>query len=176
MGAARSTFASLEDEDSGAAAPLHHCRRVDQGSRGRDGGERPDHAAAGAAQSAASSAEGATGTFYDRLHPGMVGAFAGAAVGVMGGIIGAAGGALAPRGRAKSFVVGLFGFMIVGGVVLVALGVGALLVGAPGQLACSFIMPGGLAAVLAAILLPVMLMRHREAEVRRLEAEAFRAG
>jgi len=124
---------------------------------------------------AAAPARRATGTFYDGLNPNRLGGLLGAGVGVMGGIIGAVGGACAPRGRAKGLVVTLFGIMIVGGLVLMGLGIGALVVEAPGMLAYAFLMPGGLAALLGIILFPVMLTRYRQAELRRLEAESFRA-
>jgi len=56
------------------------------------------------------------------------------------------------------------------------LGVGALVAKAPWNVAYGLLLPGALGAVLGSLLLPVVLARYREAELRRLEAETFRAG
>ncbi len=124
----------------------------------------------------AASQPAPTGTFYDSLQPGLLGGLLGAGVGVWGGLIGTVGGVCAPRGKARGLVVTLFAIQIAGGLVLLALGIGAFVAGAPWMIGYSFLLPGGLSLLLGVTLFPVMLVRYRQAEMRRIEAEAFRAG
>ncbi|MBM4112853.1 MAG: hypothetical protein FJ253_05680 [Phycisphaerae bacterium] len=112
---------------------------------------------------------------YDSVHPGIVGGALGAGIGIWGGLIGAVGGMCAPRGRAKGFVILLFVIQIVVGLMLLTIGIGALAVGTQWMTAYTFLMPGGLAVLLGVLLLPVVLARYRQAEQRRIDAEAFRA-
>lgn len=124
----------------------------------------------------AAAAPGRSGTFYDSIDPGLIGGMLGAAVGVWGGLLGTVGGICAPRGAAKGLVISLFALQIAGGLVLIGLGIGAFVSDAPWMVGYSFLLPGGLAALLGIMLLPVVLARYRQAELRRIEAEAFRAG
>lgn len=117
-----------------------------------------------------------SGTFYDSINPGLVGGLLGAGVGIWGGLIGTIGGVCAPRGKAKSLMISLFAIQIAAGLILIALGIGAFMVGAPWMSGYVFLLPGGLAALLGVMLFPVILARYRQAELRRIDAEAFRAG
>jgi|GEM_PF-2093799 len=113
---------------------------------------------------------------FARLNPGLVGGLAGAGIGVLGGLIGCVGGLCAPRGKAKGFVLSLFGVQIIVGLALMALGIASMMSDAPWMVSYSFLLPGGLSFFLGVGLLPVVLARYRQAELRRVEAETFRAG
>lgn len=117
----------------------------------------------------------ATGTFYDSMNPNTLGAIAGSSIGIMGALLGTVAGTCAPRGKAKGFVIALFAIMITGGFVFAGLGIGAFMVGAPWRMGYSLLLPGGLAVILGSSLFPVILVRYRQAEMRRIEAAAFRA-
>ncbi|MCL4221124.1 MAG: hypothetical protein KJZ65_07115 [Phycisphaerales bacterium] len=113
--------------------------------------------------------------WFDEQTAGMVGGLLGAGVGgVLGGIGGGVGGPLAAMGKAKHFVLGIFVFGIVVGVALVAVGLAALVMGQPWWVWVSFVGPGVIAAGLMGGLLPVVRMRYRQAEQRKLDAQSFR--
>lgn len=104
--------------------------------------------------------------------------------GVMGGLIGAIGGGvggpmmgvLAPKGRLKWLVVGFQSFWILLGLgLLVTAGVAALQE-QPGYVIHPFLLVGFVTTAIMGGLLPVTLLRYREAEKRRLDAEEFRRG
>jgi hypothetical protein len=104
--------------------------------------------------------------------------------GVMGGLIGAlAGGVggpmmgiLAPKGKAKGLVVGFQLFWIAVGVGLLITGVVALMLGQPGYVGHPFLLVGFITTAVVGGLFPVTLLRYREAEKRKLDAEEFRRG
>jgi hypothetical protein len=109
-------------------------------------------------------------------NQGMVGGLLGAGAGVMGGIYGTTVGLLAPRGKARGFVFGMhFTFLVLGALLLVA-GVTAVSTGQPYGVWYALLLPGGLITALMAAFLPMVRMRYRQAEHRRLEAEEFRRG
>lgn len=104
--------------------------------------------------------------------------------GVMGGLIGAlAGGVggpmigiLAPKGKAKGLVVGYQIFWIVVGLGLLITGLVGLAMGQPGYVCHPFLLVGFVSSAVMGGLLPVTLLRYREAEKRKLDAEEFRRG
>ena len=108
-------------------------------------------------------------------HDGnLIGAYGGAAIGVLGGILGTAAGILAPRGRAKGFIVGAFvGMSLVGAAVLCA-GVVALATGQPWHVWYPLVLIGGIVVIVLPMQLPALRARYRQAEMRRLEAEELR--
>lgn len=104
--------------------------------------------------------------------------------GILGGCVGTLGGGLggtligvlAPKGRAKGLVLGFQGFWILLGVgLLVTAGVAAVS-GQPGYVVHPFLLVGAVTTAVMGGLLPVTLMRYREAERRKLDAEEFRRG
>jgi hypothetical protein len=96
----------------------------------------------------------------------------GTVLGCMAGLWGAVGGILAPQGKARPLVYG-FGLLIVGMSALSFMaGLIALAAGQPFGV-WFFLLPPGLCAVLVGALLPVVRMRYREAEARRMQAEDF---
>ena len=107
-------------------------------------------------------------------NPGMLGGILGGGVGVFGGLYGTVVGICAPRGIARGFVFGLHWFMGVMGVGLAVTGLVAVFSGQPYHVWFAFLMPGLLLCVFTVVFLPVIRLRYRQAEARRLEAEEFR--
>jgi hypothetical protein len=108
-------------------------------------------------------------------NPGAVGGLLGAGVGVLGGgIYGPLVGILAPRGKAKALVMGYHGLLLLLGLALLIGGLVALVGGQPYGVWFTLLLPGGILSLLMICLWPVIAMRYREAEQRRLEAAEFR--
>jgi hypothetical protein len=109
-------------------------------------------------------------------NTGMVGGLLGAGAGIMGGIYGTTVGLLAPRGKARRLVFGMhFTFLALGAALLIA-GITAVSTGQPYGVWYALMLPGGLVSFLMLMFLPMVWMRYRQAEHRRLEAEEFRRG
>ena len=94
----------------------------------------------------------------------------GTSVGIMGGILGSLVGTLAPRGRARSLVLGLHILMISVSAILLIAGVIAFLQGQPYGIWYGLGLPGVVGSIALGALFPVVLKRYREAEARRLMA------
>jgi hypothetical protein len=94
----------------------------------------------------------------------------GTLLGVLGGLWGSLVGILAPRGKAKSLVLGSLGLMLAASAGCLILGVLALLQHQPYGVWYGLILPGVLGLVLFPSLTPVVLMRYREAEARKMQA------
>lgn len=114
--------------------------------------------------------------WFDQQTAGMVGGLLGAGIGgLLGGIGGGVGGPLAAMGKAKPFVLGIFYFGIMVGAALGITGLVALAMGQPWWVWASFMGPGVITAGVMGGLLPVVRMRYRQAEQRRLDAQDFRS-
>lgn len=109
-------------------------------------------------------------------NPGLVGGLVGAGVGVLGGIYGTVVGLLAPRGKGRPFVMAMHWSAIALGVVLIAAGITAVVGGQPYGVWYALLLPGLLLVVLMGTMTPVIRLRYRQAEHRRLQAEEFRRG
>jgi hypothetical protein len=94
----------------------------------------------------------------------------GTCLGVAGGILGSLAGVLAPRGRAKGLVLGFHVLALVCCFVLFCIGLVALIQGQPYGVWYGLGFPGLLGLGVFGGLLPVVRMRYREAEQRRLAA------
>lgn len=113
--------------------------------------------------------------WFDEQTAGLVGGLLGAGVGtVFGGIGGGVGGPLAAMGKARAFVLGIFYFGLAVGVGLAITGLAALVMGQPWWVWMSFLLPGVVSAGVMGGLLPVVKMRYRQAEQRKLDAQNFR--
>jgi uncharacterized membrane protein len=95
----------------------------------------------------------------------------GTVLGVVGGLLGAAGGTLAPRGKAKGVVLLCWWLMLSVSFVLLLVGLYALYCGQPYGVWYGMLLPGLLGIVIFGLLLPVILKRYREAEQRKLTAQ-----
>ena len=107
-------------------------------------------------------------------NPGLIGGVLGGGVGIFGGLYGTVVGICAPRGVARGLVFGLHWTMAVLGAVLALTGLVAVVRGQPYHVWFGFLMPGLLLCVFAVVFLPVIRLRYRQAEARKLEAEEFR--
>jgi hypothetical protein len=97
----------------------------------------------------------------------------GTLLGVLAGTWGALGGILAPRGKGKAFVMGLWAMLMVGSFVLLAAGVVAFAQGQPYGIWYGLGFPGLLGFFLLGGLYFVMRLRYRQWEAQRLEAKDF---
>ncbi len=94
----------------------------------------------------------------------------GTLLGVLGGTWGSLVGILAPRGKAKHLVLGSLVLMLAACAACLSLGVLALLQHQPYGVWYGLLLPGILGLVLFPSLTPVVLMRYREAENRKMQA------
>ena len=95
---------------------------------------------------------------------------------IAGGVGGPMIGILAPKGKAKAFVLGFQFFWIALGVGLLITGIVAALIKQPGYVIHPFLLVGAITTAVMGGLLPVTLARYREAEKRKLDAAEFRRG
>lgn len=110
--------------------------------------------------------------------PNMFGAYAGAILGGGGGTLvglwGALGGTLAPRGKAKPFVLGMGVVLACAGAILAGVGIYAWVAGQPYGIWYPLTLGGVVIALITGILMPIVRKRYAEAEARLLAAEQFR--
>jgi hypothetical protein len=106
----------------------------------------------------------------------LIGAIGGSALGTLGGVLGALAGILVPRGIGKRFVLPAFGVLAALGVVALAAGIIAWLMGQPYFVFFPLIALGLIMALVMGGLLPVMAAVYRKAEARRMHAEDLRRG
>ena len=107
---------------------------------------------------------------------GVVGGSIGGGIGVLGAVYGTVVGVLAPRGKGRPFVFAMhWASLALGGLFLIA-GVTAVITGQPYGVWYSLLLPGLLLTVLMGTMTPVIKLRYRQAEHRRLQAEEFRRG
>lgn len=105
---------------------------------------------------------------------GVLGGVAGGGAGALAGIFGAAIGILAPRGKARRAVLGIHaGFVIVGMLALLT-GLAATILRQPWHVVLPLLLTGFILTVVMGSLWPVVQMRYREAEQRRLQARELR--
>ncbi|MBK9114436.1 MAG: hypothetical protein IPM22_02015 [Betaproteobacteria bacterium] len=107
------------------------------------------------------------------FDPNLYAFIPGTLLGVVGGTMGALAGTLAPRGRARAFVVGAFAAMLALCAVMLVAAVVALAAGQPYGVWYGLGLPGLIGIVVFGALLPVVLARYREAETRRMGAADF---
>lgn len=114
--------------------------------------------------------------WWTASNAGLFGGIAGSVVGLLGATFGTAGGILAPRGKAKPLIVG--GMLVVStiGAAALVVGIVALIQGQPYHVWYPLLLLGGLTAGLFGGLTPVVLVRYRQADARRMESEQLRSG
>ena len=107
---------------------------------------------------------------------GLVGGLLGGGIGLLGGVYGTVVGICAPRGKAKRLVFGLHWFALLLGLALLVGGITALVTGQPYGVWYALLLPGALLTVLIICFTPMVKLRYRQAEHRKLNAEEFRRG
>ncbi len=107
---------------------------------------------------------------------GLVGMLLGVGVGLLGGAYGTVVGICAPRGKAKGLVYGLHWFSLLLGLAVLAAGVTALIGGQPYGVWYPLLFSGAIVTVLMIGFTPMIKLRYRQAEHRKLNAEEFRRG
>lgn len=108
-------------------------------------------------------------------HDGnLYGAIGGAALGVLGGCLGAAAGWFAPRGRQRGLILGSMLVLVIAGVAMLGTGLMALAQKQPYHVWYPLILGGGILTLVMGPLIPVINIRYRQAEARRMDAEGIR--
>ena len=112
------------------------------------------------------------------FDPNTFGALFGSIAGGVGGSLmggwGGLAGWLAPKGRARGLIYGMWGAFMVLGAAMLTFGLYALAVGQPYGIWYGPTLTGGLSLFLMSVLFPVVRKRYAEADARRIEAEAIR--
>lgn len=105
--------------------------------------------------------------FDPNLYAWMPGTFFGVACGILGAVAGT----LAPRGKARSLVLGSFLVLFVASVLFLVASIYAWYSGQPYGIWYGLGLPGLLGIILIPSLFPVMIVRYREAEDRSMKAK-----
>jgi hypothetical protein len=114
--------------------------------------------------------------WWTSQQAGWVGAIGGTLFGVFGGVFGTVAGICAPRGKCKHIVYAMVTMLIVIGVGCLGVGLAALALHQPYAVWYPLILIGGLGTIMSCVATPMVRMRYREADNRRLEAEQLRRG
>ena len=104
----------------------------------------------------------------------MYGAIGGGVGGTLCGLLGAATGYLAPRGKARRFILGSMVFFTVAGLAQLVVGIIALACRQPYGIWYPMVLCGGILVVVMVPLIPVIRTRYAQAEQRRIDAETIR--
>jgi hypothetical protein len=95
----------------------------------------------------------------------------GTALGVLAGTWGSVVGILAPRGKAKTLVLGVGWSLLAASAAMLVAGLFALSQKQPYGVWYGLLLPGFVGPIALGVNLPVVYRRYREAEKRRMEAE-----
>lgn len=95
----------------------------------------------------------------------------GTLLGAIGGVMGALCGTLAPQGKAKGLVLGAWYAILLTCAVLLVLSIVAFFSGQPYGVWYGLGLPGVIGLVVMGSLLPVVKLRYRQAEERKMQAQ-----
>lgn len=112
--------------------------------------------------------------WWTQAQAGLVGGIGGSVLGVLGGTLGAMAGVLAPRGKGKAIVLGGMVVLALAGVVATGIGVCAMIAKQPYHVWYPLLLGGGIGTIVLGSLIPVVRMRYKQAERRKLDAEGIR--
>ena len=112
--------------------------------------------------------------WWTAYHGTLIGAIGGSVIGVCCGGLGAMAGVFAPRGKFKGFVLGSMGVLVLAGIAALAAGITALVLGQPYHVWYPLTLGGTIGTFVLGGITPVIAMRYRQAEARRMEAEGIR--
>lgn len=111
------------------------------------------------------------------MHQGAIGGgVGGGLVGVLAGMVGAMAGVFASRGRFKSLILGSMVALVAAGALALTAGIVAVIGGQPYHVWYPLVLCGAILGIVCGSLLPVVSMRYRQAEQRRLSAADLRRG
>jgi hypothetical protein len=99
----------------------------------------------------------------------------GTLLGVLGGSWGAMVGSLAPRGKAKGFVLGCLAVLLIASAGCLITGIVALISHQPYGVWYGLLLAGVLGVVLLGSLSPLAINGYRQAEARKMEAQDIQA-
>lgn len=88
-------------------------------------------------------------------------------IGVTGGVIGSLAGVLAPKGKCKKLVMSLHFAVIAISLGLLVAGIVAILDKQPYGVCYGLILPGFIGVIVLGSLTPILLMRYRQAEMKK---------
>jgi hypothetical protein len=114
--------------------------------------------------------------WWTEQQAGWIGAIGGTLFGLFGGVLGTVAGLCAPRGRCKPIVYALVVLLVAMGVVGLAAGFIALALRQHYAVWYPLVLIGGIASLMSCFVVPLVRLRYREADSRRLEAEQLRRG
>jgi hypothetical protein len=114
--------------------------------------------------------------WWTEQQAGMIGAIGGSLFGLFGGVLGTVAGLCAPRGKCKRLVYALVGILVVIGVGGLGAGFVALALHQRYAVWYPLVLAGGMASLMSCFVVPLVRLRYRQADSRRLEAEQLRRG
>jgi H+/Cl- antiporter ClcA len=115
--------------------------------------------------------------WFDPIRFGVLyGGIGGGILGSLGGILGAAAGNLAPKGKGRTFILGAFTLLMWVGMAHLLVGIYALIAQQPYGIWFPLVLVGAVLTVVIGALRPVVRKRYEEAELRKMDAAAFRRG
>ena len=112
--------------------------------------------------------------WWSSTNAAYVGAIGGSAIGLMGAAIGCMAAMWVPKGQHKSIVLGLLGALAAGGAALFVTGIVAVAVSQPYHVWYPMLLCGAILGLVCGINLPIVALRYRHAEMRRMDAGALR--
>lgn len=111
--------------------------------------------------------------WWTPMQAGWIGAMVGVLGAVLGSTLGILGGVCAPHGRAKGATYAVVGIGLGIGIVGIVISLVALASGQPYHVWYPPLLMGAVLVPVMGGCLPVIRMRHREAESRKLQAQEF---
>lgn len=112
--------------------------------------------------------------WWTPVQAGWIGGIGGSAVGVVGAVVGGLSGYLVPRGKCKGLVLGLMVAGVCAGLAALVTGIVAVSIDQPYHVWYPLALLGTIPTLVLGPMVPVVMMRYRQAEARRLEAEELR--
>lgn len=114
--------------------------------------------------------------WWDQQTAGWIGAIGGGGLGTLAGVFGALAGYLAPKGIGRIPILTFHWIILLVGVASLIFGIVAVTQGQPYHVYYVPMLVGAVLTFVMGGLLPVIRLRYRQAEQRKLDAEELRRG